>query len=156
MSADDQPPFVVDTREQDPLALPCHSVRGTLPVGDYGIEGFSDWDNPAFVVERKTLDDLAGSLTLGRGRLMREILKLKQFGFAAIVIEGCPTEIERHEYRSKASPESILASLDAIMVRHGIHIIWARDHDGAARMVERLARQFLRGIEKQARLLRAN
>lgn len=43
-----------DTREQLPLdikAYPVEIVR--LPVGDYGIKGFSGWQNPAFIVERK-------------------------------------------------------------------------------------------------------
>ena len=58
-------------------------------------------------------------------------------------------------YRSRATPKSLLASLAAIEVRMGIHILWCGDSDGAARRVEGLVRQFARGILKDAKRLEA-
>ena len=146
--------IVIDSREQQPLPLTCETERATLPVADYGIAGgFSDWSNPAFVVERKSLDDLVGSLTQGRQRFMREIEKMRQFRFRALVIEGEQVDVERGNYRSKASPQSILQSLAALQVRAGLHVLWCGTPEGAARAVERLARQFCRGVEKDYRRL---
>lgn len=150
-----EPIILVDSREQDPLVFNRFPSRVEgLPVGDYGIEGFSDWANPAFVVERKSIDDLIGSLTQGRKRFMREVEKLRQFRFAALVVDGDRSTVELAQYRSTASPLSILSSLDAIAVRCGVHVIWAGDHTGSARIVENLVHIFCRGVEKDWNRLR--
>jgi len=143
------PIIVQDSREQAPLDITAYPVEiATLPVGDYGVRGFSDWSNPAFIVERKSLGDLIGSLTFGRERFWKELEKMRQFRFAALVIEADRTDIEQHVYRSAATPESVFQSLTAIMVRCGIHVVFCGDAEGAARMVESLVRQFVRGIER--------
>lgn len=150
-----QPAILVDSREQLPLDIQAYPTEVVgLPVGDYGIRGFSDWTNPAFIIERKSLSDLIGSLTSGRERYMREIEKMRQFQFAAIVIEATEWEVERWEYQSKTTPQSILQSLAAISVRTNVHVIWAMDRPGAVKHIERLVRQFVRGFEKQMKALR--
>lgn len=152
--ASQQGTILIDTREQCPLEFENFATEtATLPVGDYGLPGFSNWDNPQFVIERKSLGDLVGSLTSGRKRFLREVEKLRQFRFAAIVIEASRGDVESGNFRSKATPASIMASLTAIQVRCGIHVVWAGDAKGAAHEVERLARQFIRGIEKDAKRL---
>jgi len=90
MSGEVWPTILIDTREQTPLAFDRRfpTERATLPVGDYGVRGFSDWSNPAFVIERKTLDDLCGSLGTGRERFLREVERMRQFRFRALVIEA--------------------------------------------------------------------
>jgi ERCC4-type nuclease len=50
------PTVLVDSREKRPLAITGFPTRvETLPCGDYGLEHFSDWTNPAFVIERKSV-----------------------------------------------------------------------------------------------------
>ena len=146
--------MLIDTREQNPWSLECETEGVKLPVGDYGLPGFSDLNNPRWIVERKSLGDLIGSLTQGRDRFMREIEKLRVFTFAAIVIEARESDVERGEYRSEMPPQSVLQSIAAIQVRNGIHIIWAGDRTGAARAAERLARQFLLGVLKEAKRIK--
>lgn len=152
--------IVVDTREQLPLKfLPeFETITLGLPVGDYGIAGFSGWDYPDFIVERKGggkegLDDLCGSLGKGRERFYREIEKMRAFRFAALVIESTPREVEKEEYRSQIRAASIFGTLDALAVRTGLHIYWCGNAFGAARKVEALCRQFVRGIEKDFKRL---
>ena len=56
------PVVLIDTREKSPLAISAYPTAvETLSVGDYGIRNFSDWNNPAFIGERKSLEDLVGS-----------------------------------------------------------------------------------------------
>ena len=149
--------MLVDTREQQPLHLPTfQSETATLPVGDYGIKGFSDWANPSFVVERKSAGDLVSSLTHERERFFREIEKLRAFQFAALVIEAHEADIAAGNYRSDAAPEAILQSLTAIQVRTGVHVLWAGDATGAALALERLVRQFIRGRAKEVAVLAAS
>lgn len=149
-----QATILVDSREQMPLDIRAYPVEVVgLPVGDYGIKGFSGWENPQFIIERKSLSDLIGSLTQGRERFLREVEKLREFRFAAIVIEAYESEILRWDYESKATPQSILQSLAAIQVRAGVHVIWAMDRPGAVTALEQLVRQFCRGVEKDYRRL---
>jgi len=151
------PVIIIDTREQRPLAIEAFSVKRVgLPVGDYGILGFSDWSRPAFICERKGIDDLVGGLTAGRERFMREVEKMRAFQFRALLIEARREQVELGHYVSSATPQSILATLDALAVRAGLHIFWCDDPEGAARQLEGLVRQFVRGIEKAYRALLAN
>lgn len=150
-----KPTVLIDTREQLPLRITAYPTQeATLPVGDYGIEGFSDWGNPQFIAERKSLSDLIGSLTFERERFMRECQKLRQFRFAALIIEAERRSIEAGLYRSEATPASILGSLAALEVRTGLHVIYSGDAAGAAVDLERLVRVFCHGIEKDFARLR--
>lgn len=148
--------ILIDSREQCPLDFGTWpTIRRGLPCGDYGVEHFSDWQNPQFIVERKSLDDLTQSLGRGRRRFMAECMKLRQFRFAALVIESTIDQVALGQYRSTIAPASVLSSLDCLAVRCGIHIFWSGDPAGAADRVASLARMFLRGIEKDAAKLKA-
>ena len=148
------PIVTIDSREQRPLAITGFPAeRRALPCGDYGIAGFSDWTNPQFVVERKSLPDLVGSLTTGRERFWRECMKLRQFKHAILLIEAWPEDVLEHRYRSAASPAAIMGSLRALSLRCGIHIVWGGDHAGAAAELEGLVKVFVSGIQKDAKRL---
>lgn len=154
MPSDLQPTALIDSREQRPLPIRAYPTEiVTLPVGDYGIKGFSDWENPQFICERKSLDDLVQSLTHGRARFEREILKMRQFAFRALLIEAEQVLVEIGDYRSAATPQALLQSLVSFQVRHNLHIVWCGSHEGAARVLERLIRQFARGVHKAAKRL---
>jgi len=143
------PTILIDTREQNPLVFQnLPSECATLPVGDYGIRGFSDWTNPAFILERKSLPDLCHSLGKDRERFLRECEKMRGFRFRGLVIEAVEDQVHLHQYRSLISPSAILSTLDALAVRAGLHVFWCGDPAGAARKVESLARMFCRGIQK--------
>ena len=149
-----RPTIIIDSREQRPLPITAFPVETeTLPCGDYTVKGFGTWENPQFVIERKSIPDLINSLTSGRARFMKEVEKLRQFRFAAILIEGREADVVSGAYLSRVTPQSILASLSAIQVRAGVHVIWAMDRDGAVTALERLVRQFCRGVEKDYRRL---
>ncbi len=90
--------IIVDTREQvryDFDAIPARLsdgggsvvtrvVRRALKSGDYSIEGMEN----RVVVERKSLADLYGTLGCGRNRFMRELERLAELEYAAVVVEG--------------------------------------------------------------------
>lgn len=150
------PTIQIDSREQNPLKITAYPVEVCgLRSGDYGIKGFSDTSNPAFSVERKSLDDLTHSLGKGRKRFLAEVERLREYRFRALLIEASRDQIETGAYRSAISPVSLLATLDALQVRAGLHICWAGDRDRAARQLEGWVRQFCRGIEKDWRRLAA-
>jgi hypothetical protein len=96
-------PVVADTREQlpfgfqgmlcdakdggGPLTVPV--VRGTLKSGDYSLKGFES----RVAVERKSVADLFGTLGQGRDRFERELGRLAEMEYAAVVVEGDWREI---------------------------------------------------------------
>ncbi|MCX7013883.1 MAG: hypothetical protein NTW86_15250 [Candidatus Sumerlaeota bacterium] len=143
-----------DSREQQPLPITKYPVEVVgLPVGDYSLKGFGSWENPRITIERKTIADLVSSLTSGRERFFREIQGLCRFERAFLVIEGEVCQIEMGQYKSRAYPQSILGSLEAIEVRTSIKVLWCYDAERMARRVEGLFEKFLSGMCKQLRPL---
>lgn len=151
------PPIIVDTREQLPLPIRnWPTVRETLPVGDYGIKGFSSFWNPQIVLERKSIPDLVASVT--EERFEKEVVfGLARFRWAGIVIEGIPEQIEAHAYRRDIDPFCVLGKLTRLTLScPTVHILWWRDAETAAEETTRLFRLFLTGQEKQIEILRKN
>lgn len=141
--------LVQDTREQAPLDFsrwPEVVVEvGTLRAADYSLRGLED----RFGIERKSVSDLVGSVTSGRERLVRELEILRGFNLAVLVVEGDLGQVALHQYRSKASPDSVLQILAAWHSRYGVATIWAGTPAGAAYVVRSLARHYLREAHKR-------
>lgn len=106
---------VIDTREQHPYTfngftedsakkyrpLVIHTtVRGLLS-GDYAIEGLELY----MAVERKSLADAFATFTTDRDRFERELDRLNQMPFAAVVIEAGWEAIFRGPMRPDRSEE---------------------------------------------------
>lgn len=143
---------LTDTREQRPLDFtrwPEITVTtATLRAGDYSLVGFEG----RFALERKSLPDLVASVTTHRERFERELQTLRGYDIAAIVVEADMGHVLRHEYRSQATPDSVLQSLAAFQVRYRVPTLWAGSPQGAAYMVRALCRHYL---ADQSRRLRA-
>lgn len=138
----------IDSREQAPLEIIKYSTEVVgLPVGDYGIRGFSDWNNPRFIVERKSLDDLVSSLTHGHKRFYeKEIGKLQQFQRSYLLIEANWSDMAAGRYKSQAKPQAIGAMIDSIMVRTSVKVCWAGNRAGAAERLQGWVKQFIGDI----------
>jgi len=79
--------ITVDTRERYPYRFaqqPVETVRATVPAGDYAIR--SPNGSILAAVERKTLDNLAA--TLSDGTLAFQMQRLAELPLAAVVIEA--------------------------------------------------------------------
>ena len=87
--------IIEDTREQTPLTEWPEGVaveNGTLHTGDYSVKG---WEN-CFAIERKSLQDLAGTMLGGyeahsekpKKRFNRELERMRHFDCAAVVTGG--------------------------------------------------------------------
>ncbi|NCC53098.1 MAG: hypothetical protein EOM20_18055 [Spartobacteria bacterium] len=139
------PILIIDTREQNPLNFVHYkAIRATLYAGDYSIQGLETM----FSIERKSIDDLCGSLTSDRARFERELHRLRGYQFKRLLIEGTQIEVEQHRYRSRATPQSILGSLATFEIRFDTPIVWAGDREHAAVLIERWAYYFAREIAK--------
>lgn len=126
-----EPTIVIDTREQEPWSFGAGvaTVRAGLPTGDYSIVGLES----RVAVERKSLEDFVGSVTFGRERFWRELLRMKALDVRAVIVEAMLLDVAGGHYRSRATPASILASSLAITVDFGIPVLWAGDRTLAAR-----------------------
>jgi len=81
--------IIVDRREKNPWKFEWFNHvmarKGTLKTGDYSIVGGSA---SGVVVERKSLQDLFGSMSSGRGRFRRELNRMGKFKRAFLLIEA--------------------------------------------------------------------
>lgn len=91
-------PVIADTREQQPYEfaglkadrrqgggpLVVEVRRGTLPTGDYSLDGFT----AQVAVERKSLNDLYHTLSQGRERFERELARLNEMRTARVIVEA--------------------------------------------------------------------
>jgi ERCC4-type nuclease len=110
----------------------------TVPTGaDYSIDGFEG----EIGIERKSLDDLVGSLTVGRERFARSLAALSTRRWRAVVVEGSLADLLAGRYLSRANPSSMLGSICSICA-DGVPVLFADDAGGAAALAERLLCNF--------------
>src|SRR3990167_9652763 len=132
--------MLIDTREQRPLVFPAdHTLTGvveeTLPVGDYQ-PAFEDGTRPPIVFERKSVADLAKSLSKNYDRFKAELLRAKEAGLTLIVVvEDSLTEVRRGAPYSQESGESLLQRCFTLMVRYRLPIVFCQDRREAARYI---------------------
>lgn len=114
---------VIDTREQRPYVFPRARVA-TLKTGDYSIVGFED----RIAIERKSLEDLFGSLGGGRERFEREFERMAGLEYAALVVESSlPRILEGAPHSPRMSPIAVAATLASWSIRYGVHVWLASD-----------------------------
>jgi hypothetical protein len=89
--------ITVDSRERYPYrfaAQQAETARAALAAGDYAV--LAEDGSPHAAVERKTLDDLASSLS--NGTLAFQLQRLAELPLAAIVIEGRYSALYKREH----------------------------------------------------------
>ena len=126
---------IVDTREQEPLGFNPElvtAVRRALPAGDYSVAGLEQ----TVAVERKTLDDLVGTVMHARGRFYRELQRLETYTRACIVVEANIADVVAGRYRGEAHPNAVLGSAIAISVDFGVPVFFCSSRQIACRFVE--------------------
>lgn len=138
--------IIVDTREQAPWAFegyPVEVIKAGLKSGDYSLAGLED----RIALERKSLADLVGSLSTGRERFEREMERLAALQFAAVLVEGSPEDIARHNYRSAMNPASVMQSMFAWTVRYRVPFLLCGTRRHAEYTAHGLLSKFAREIE---------
>lgn len=143
----------IDSREKNQLTFQrFKSERGTLQSGDYSVHGLEH----LFAVERKSIQDLVGSVTRERDRFERELHRLRGFRFKRLLIEGNEDAIINGRYHGRAEPKAILHSLYAFECRYDVPFVFGGDTGRCARLVERWAYWFSREVRKSAEMLSSN
>ncbi len=138
--------IVVDSREQNSLSFTLPVEKGSLITGDYSIKGLEKF----VAIERKSADDLVGSLKNGqRVRFERELSRGRGLDYFALVIECDLADLAGGCYRSEMHPASVVQSLMAFSVRYRLPIFFCPDRNYAAQVVESLLTKYVAEIEKR-------
>jgi ERCC4-type nuclease len=133
--------FAIDTREQRPYPL-LPSVRKTLRTGDYSVLGLED----RVTIERKSQKDAYATLGQDRDRFERELERMAEMDYAAIVLECSLSDFLIPPVRSRVNPQSAIGSVVAWTVRYRIPVFFADGRTGGAALVRRLLERYVREI----------
>ena len=138
------PPFtvVVDTREQAPFEFKgILQVRGTLPTGDYSIQGYEN----QIAVERKSKTDAWGCCIEGRERFVKCLERLSQLDRAAVVIECSLAELSIQPPQIKrVTAATVVGSYISWSVQYGLPIYFCDNRAYAERVTIRFLVSWLK------------
>lgn len=135
--------IVADTREQKPLEpfvlekgervyLPV--VRAKLDEGDYAIEGHEQ----TIFIERKSVEDLYGTITQGRDRFCAELLRVieankadpTKYSRRYVVIEGGWNDLDLYILQNgrRCALSTINSNVTALSIDYGIDFVWCEKY----------------------------
>jgi DNA excision repair protein ERCC-4 len=135
---------LVDTREQNPLVFAgVETMRVTLRTGDYSCAAGVDLRD-VVAIERKSAGDLLGCIGGQRERFERELERLSQFHFKAIVIEGTLADVINATAGRQLTPNQVTGSVLAWVFKYGVPVIFAGNRALASMAVVTLLRHAAR------------
>jgi len=127
--------IVVDSREIEPYSFDPERVavvRRALPAGDYSLEGLED----RVAVERKTLEDFVSTVIRARKRFRRELLRLREYETACIVVEASLADVLAARYRAGVHPNAVLGAVVSIVIDYGVPVFFCSDRQVARLFTE--------------------
>jgi len=127
----------IDTREQKPYQFDKYEVK-TLKTGDYSIVGLED----RIAIERKSKADAFGSLGAGMKRFERELIRLSELDYSAIVIESDLANFLKPPAFTRMSPKAAINTLVSWSVKYNIHVFFASDRIHANALVWRILEKY--------------
>jgi ERCC4-type nuclease len=123
---------LIDTREKRPWSFSTAvdvETGVTLPTSDYSLAGATD----LVALERKSLADLVmSSCSKERERFWDCMRRLSKYKYKALIVEAHAGSVWKRDYRSQATPQSVMATTLALQCDLGIGVIWAGDAGKAA------------------------
>lgn len=130
--------IVVDSREVLPIGFPGATTK-MLPTGDYSI---LDMEHRV-TLERKTLADFYACVGKERNRFERELKRMVEFEYAAVIIESSLANIlQGYEY-SRVHPHSAIGSILAWSVKYNrLPFFFADNRKSCRAIIYRLLNKF--------------
>jgi len=127
--------IIVDTREQLPM-FKNGTIRRKLDVGDYSTTILEN----KFAIERKSPQDLYGSLVGGHERFMNEILLAERRNIHLVLfVECCYEEFVSMTWRGgsrvKMRPKVLKRLTDTTFRRRGLQVFWCKSRDGMKKAI---------------------
>jgi ERCC4-type nuclease len=135
--------IIADTREQKPLEpfvleknerVYIPTVRAKLDEGDYAIEGHEQ----TIFIERKSVEDLYGTITQGRDRFCAELLRVVEANRADsvkysrryVVIEGGWNDLDMYILQNgrRCPLSTINSNVTALSLNYGVDFVWCEKY----------------------------
>lgn len=144
--------ILIDTREQKPLKFKSKHLDETvvtkLDYGDYMVQ-FNDGTVPKVSFERKSVEDLFGTLGKGYSRFKKEITRAqKDNALLIIIIEGTLSDVYNGIEHSQRKGEQVVRQLFTIMVRYHVPFVCCGSRREMAKYIvesfESLGREHIR------------
>lgn len=135
--------IVIDTREQQPWAFDCPTVRRTLDAGDYSVDGLET----VVAVERKSLKDFASTVIHDFGRFGAELERLARLDAACVVVEADLDAVLRGQAAANlrgVAPGSLLGAGVHIGLRYGVPVFWCGGRAAGRAFADAFLRMFVR------------
>lgn len=131
--------ILIDTREQRPLEFHgLSTARAALTTGDYSCICDGVDLRGVVAIERKSISDLLGCVGQQRPRFERELSRLAQINFRALVIEASLRELAAGTRFSQLTSRQVLGSVLAWTFKYSVAPIFAGDRHGAAIVIQTL------------------
>ena len=139
------PTVIIDTREQHELPFNnLHIQRGnTLPtirkkldVGDYSFVGYED----IIMIERKSVNDLYGTVLGGHERFKRELERAKNHKWKYLVIESTPGALYDYcrMFRDFRKYNQIIKILFKWASEYDLRVRWTGNREDASDLIARI------------------
>lgn len=127
--------LIVDTREQLPL-FKRDCMRWGMLVGDYTTRNLFY----SYAIERKSLQDLCGTITHGHLRFQREMLRAAANNIELVlVVEGTRTNFVAKKFprgdERKIDGSTLGKIIDKISVKYKLKVYWCRSRTSARKKI---------------------
>jgi len=129
--------IITDSREKNPYMFK-DSVTRKLDTGDYSIVGYEY----QICVERKTKSDAYGTIGKGRTRFIKELQRMAEFEYSAIVIESSLSHFLQPPDFSRLNPTSAIMSLVSWSIRYGVHVYFADNREMAKKLTKSILEKY--------------
>lgn len=127
--------ILVDTREQTPFQFrEAKLSRMTLSEGDYALKG----DKFGMIIERKSLEDVFGTVAKDHERFDRELRRLEAYAYPVVIVEALPSRIKFGAKFSGANGARVLDHLLALCVKRHVPVVFCDGRIEAQDMAWRL------------------
>jgi DNA excision repair protein ERCC-4 len=131
--------ILIDTREQRPFAFgQIPTQRVTLSTGDYSVIANGKDLRDVVAIERKSASDLLNCVGGQRERFERELCRLAELPYRALVIEAPMNELTEDARHSNLEPKQIMGSVLAWTFKYGVAPIFCSGRPFAAAAVRML------------------
>jgi ERCC4-type nuclease len=127
--------IIVDTREQKPL-WKNKIIRRKLDFGDYTTENLEG----KFHIERKSLQDLYGTIIQGHRRFVNEILRAKiAKARLHVYVDGTEKNFLAKKFPGghtrKVKGSTLSAILKTMVKKYGFELVWCGSRDKSKKMM---------------------
>ena len=141
----------IDTREQKELEFKADYInsvsKATMKYGDYGAR--IDGIKVPVVFERKSINDLFGTLGKGHARFKKEINRSIEDNCRLIIIIEKPlTTVVKGIKRSKMKGIAVARTLFTYMIKHGIPFVCCKNREEMSLYISEFYRSWEANIGK--------